>query len=39
MEADGYNLETGTPEDFAAFIREDLAKWTRVARAAGLAKQ
>jgi tripartite-type tricarboxylate transporter receptor subunit TctC len=27
----------GSPEEFAAFIRDDLAKWTRVATAAGLA--
>ena len=35
----GFDMAGGSPEDFAAFIREDLAKWTRVARAAGLAKQ
>src|SRR6266853_4989308 len=35
----GFDRAGGSPEDFAAFIREDLAKWTRVARAAGLAKQ
>src|SRR6266849_6195084 len=34
----GFDMAGGSPEDFAAFIREDLAKWTRVARAAGLAK-
>jgi tripartite-type tricarboxylate transporter receptor subunit TctC len=34
----GFDPAGGSPEDFAAFIREDLAKWTRVARAAGLAK-
>jgi tripartite-type tricarboxylate transporter receptor subunit TctC len=35
----GFDIAGGSSEDFAAFIREDLAKWTRVARAAGLAKQ
>ena len=35
----GFDMAGGSPEDFAAFIQEDLAKWTRVARAAGLAKQ
>ena len=34
----GFDKAGGSPEDFAAFIRDDLAKWTRVARAAGLAK-
>src|SRR6516165_1618930 len=34
----GFDKAGGSPEDFAAFIREDTAKWTRVARAAGLAK-
>jgi tripartite-type tricarboxylate transporter receptor subunit TctC len=34
----GFDKAGGSPEDFAAFIREDTAKWTRVAQAAGLAK-
>ena len=34
----GFDKAGGSPEDFAAFIREDTAKWTRVARAARLAK-
>jgi tripartite-type tricarboxylate transporter receptor subunit TctC len=28
----------GSPEEFAAFIRDDLAKWERVASAAGLKR-
>jgi tripartite-type tricarboxylate transporter receptor subunit TctC len=38
LAAQGFDMAGGSPEDFAAFIRDDLAKWTRVARAAGLAK-
>jgi tripartite-type tricarboxylate transporter receptor subunit TctC len=38
LKVQGFDIVGGSPEDFAAFIREDLAKWTRVARAAGLAK-
>src|SRR5262245_14737333 len=33
----GFDMAGGSPEEFAAFIRDDLAKWTRVATAAGLA--
>jgi tripartite-type tricarboxylate transporter receptor subunit TctC len=29
----------GSPEEFAAFIRDDIAKWTRVAAAAGLKRE
>jgi hypothetical protein len=28
----------GSPEEFAIFIRDDLAKWERVAAAAGLKR-
>ena len=34
-EADG----SASPEDFAAFLRADLAKWARVVKAAGLKQQ
>jgi tripartite-type tricarboxylate transporter receptor subunit TctC len=34
----GYDMETGGPEEFAAFIRTDLEKWSRVASAAGLKR-
>src|SRR5262249_53807612 len=33
----GFDMAGGSPEEFAAFIRNDLAKWERVASAAGLA--
>jgi tripartite-type tricarboxylate transporter receptor subunit TctC len=34
----GYDMEAGSPEDFAAFIRADLEKWSRVAAATGLKR-
>ena len=34
----GFDLAGGSPEEFAAFIRDDLAKWERVAGAAGLKR-
>lgn len=34
----GYDMEVGSPEDFAAFIRADLEKWSRVAAATGLRR-
>jgi tripartite-type tricarboxylate transporter receptor subunit TctC len=34
----GFDMAGGSPEEFAAFIRDDLAKWTRVAGAAGLKR-
>src|SRR5215470_8611781 len=38
MARQGFNMAGGTPEEFAAFIRDDLAKWERVASAAGLKR-
>lgn len=35
----GFDMEGGTPEQFAAFIGDDLAKWSRVAGAAGIKRQ
>src|SRR5262252_5923339 len=35
----GFDMESGGPEEFAAFIRNDLEKWARVAAAAGLKRQ
>ncbi len=35
----GFDMEGGTPEEFAAFISNDLAKWSRVAAAAGIRRQ
>jgi tripartite-type tricarboxylate transporter receptor subunit TctC len=34
----GFDMEGGTPAEFAAFIRNDLEKWSRVAAAAGLKR-
>jgi len=34
----GFDMAGGSPEEFAAFIRDDLAKWDRVAGAAGLKR-
>jgi len=34
----GFDLEQGSPEEFAAFIHSDLEKWSRVAAAAGLKR-
>ena len=34
----GFDMEAGSPEEFTAFIRNDLAKWSRVAAAAGLKR-
>jgi len=35
----GFDMEGGTPEEFAAFINNDLAKWSRVAATAGIKRQ
>jgi tripartite-type tricarboxylate transporter receptor subunit TctC len=34
----GYDMEAASPEAFAAFIRADLEKWSRVAAATGLRR-
>ena len=34
----GFDMEGGTPAEFAAFVRSDLEKWSRVAAAAGLKR-
>jgi tripartite-type tricarboxylate transporter receptor subunit TctC len=34
----GYEMEAGSPETFAAFIRADLEKWSRVVAATGLKR-
>jgi tripartite-type tricarboxylate transporter receptor subunit TctC len=36
MAQQGFDMAGGSPEEFAAFIRDDLAKWVRVAGASGL---
>ena len=36
MKSRGATGVTGTPEDFAAYIRKDLAKWSRVVKENGI---
>ena len=36
LEADGSELRTSTPEEFARVIKTDIEKWTKVIRAAGI---
>ena len=36
LAAIGFEAKTSTPESFAAFIREEITKWGRMARAAGI---
>lgn len=36
MTADGNEIVAGTPEEFAAFLRAETAKWAKVAKAAGI---
>ena len=38
LKVQGFDIVGGSPEEFVAFIRDDLAKWTRVAAAAGFAR-
>jgi len=38
MRQQGFDIEDGTRQEFAAFIRQDMAKWGRVAAAAGLKR-
>ncbi len=39
LAADGAEPLGSTPEEFGAFIRRELDKWARVARAAGIEPQ
>jgi tripartite-type tricarboxylate transporter receptor subunit TctC len=39
MEARGAEAVTSTPEEFAAYIKKDLAKWARVVKEAGIAAE
>mgnify|MGYP003352543132 FL=1 len=39
LAADGAQPGGGSPEKFAAFIKADIAKWTRVVANAGLARK
>jgi tripartite-type tricarboxylate transporter receptor subunit TctC len=36
LEAAGIEIQGGTPQDYAALIKSDLAKWSRVIKAAGI---
>jgi tripartite-type tricarboxylate transporter receptor subunit TctC len=38
MRQQGFDMEAGTPQEFAAFLRHDMAKWARVAAAVGLKR-
>jgi len=38
LRVQGFDMEGGSPEQFAAFIHNDLEKWSRVAAAAGLKR-
>ena len=39
MESRGAEAVTSTPEDFAAYIKKDLAKWARVVKEAGITAE
>ena len=39
LEAQGAEATTGTPEEFAAFIRRDLAKWAKVVKDTGITPE
>jgi trehalose synthase len=39
MAQQAFDMAGGSPEEFTAFIRDDLAKWVRVAGAAGLKRE
>jgi tripartite-type tricarboxylate transporter receptor subunit TctC len=39
MEARGAEATAGSPEEFAAYIRKDLAKWTRVVKEVGITAE
>lgn len=38
MLASAAEVKTSSPQEFAAIVRDDLAKWTRLIQAAGLRK-
>ena len=38
LRAQGFDMERGSPEEFAAFLHNDLEKWSRVAAASGLKR-
>jgi tripartite-type tricarboxylate transporter receptor subunit TctC len=38
LKLQGYDMQPTGPEEFAAFLHQDFAKWRRVAAAAGLRR-
>jgi tripartite-type tricarboxylate transporter receptor subunit TctC len=38
LKPQGFDLDPRSPEEFAVFLRNDLAKWSRVATAAGIRR-
>ena len=38
LKPQGFDLDPRTPDEFATFLRNDLAKWSRVAAAAGIRR-
>ena len=36
LEAAGIEIQGGTPQAYAALIKSDLAKWSKVVKAAGI---
>jgi len=39
LEAAGIDIQGGTPQEYAAVIKSDLAKWSKVVKAAGIAAE
>lgn len=39
LEAAGIEIQGGTPQDYAALIKSDLAKWSKVVKTAGIAAE
>jgi tripartite-type tricarboxylate transporter receptor subunit TctC len=36
LESQGYEVHASTPQDYSAFIRDEIARWTPVVRAANI---
>ena len=36
LEAAGIDIQGGTPQEYAALIKSDLAKWSKVVKEAGI---
>jgi tripartite-type tricarboxylate transporter receptor subunit TctC len=39
LEAAGVDIQGGTPQDYSALIKSDLAKWSKVVKAAGIPSE